>query len=179
MISATATAFVAFLAIFFGNGDDNRCRCSFKIYCLPNIINSLFKTFDFKHKSIDIKYWESYGDKCKLDFNEFDNLSNDQTIKELANEENEIYPFIRSKTSLKEVVETYNDFINSEYDLSLVIIDRRNIEICSKSQEYLNDIVKNFSECNLENKKIKLLDNINLDAKLKCWCQKTDINIYD
>ena len=102
----------------------------------------------------------------------------------LINEENEIYPefaeiFIRNKSSLKADIETYNDFINSEYDLSLIIIDRRNIEICSKKHEYLNEIIEKFSECNLENKKIKLLENINLNAKLKCWRQKTDINIYD
>ena len=43
----------------------------------------------------------------------------------------------------------------------------------------LNEYKKNFF-CRLINfKKIKLLDNINLAAKLKCWRQKTDINIYD
>ena len=151
---------------------------------LPNIINSLLKIFDFEQKCIDIKYWESYGDNGTLDFNEFDNLSSIQIVNELINEENEIYPefaeiFIRNKSSLKADIETYNDFINSEYDLSLIIIDRRNIEICSKKHEYLNEIIEKFSECNLENKKIKLLENINLNAKLKCWLQKTDINIYD
>ena len=128
---------------------------------LPNIINSLLKIFDFEQKCIDIKYWESYGDNGTLDFNEFDNLSSIQIVNELINEENEIYPefaeiFIRNKSSLKADIETYNDFINSEYDLSLIIIDRRNIEICSKKHEYLNEIIEKFSECNLENKKIKL-----------------------
>lgn len=150
---------------------------------LRNSIKTLFNSFDFNEKCIDIKYWESYGDSSDLDFNEFATLSNCQILEELIIKENEIYPefaeiFIRNKSALKTNIETYNDFIVSEYELSLVIIDRRNIEICSKKTEYLDIIIENFSKCNLENKKIKLLDTINLDAKIKCWRHKNDLSIY-
>ena len=73
----------------------------------------------------------------------------------------------------------YDDFIKSDYFMSLVIIDHRNIEICCKDIQVLEKIIKNFKESNLENKRINVLEKIRLDAVISAFRLKSEINIYD
>lgn len=73
----------------------------------------------------------------------------------------------------------YDDFIKSDYFMSLVIIDHRNIEICRKDIQVLEKIIKNFKESNLENKRVNVLEKIRLDAVISAFRLKNEINIYD
>lgn len=152
---------------------------------VKNIISLLLKNIDLTSKDIDLQYWESYDNNtCKLDFNDNKNISSEIIMNNLIKEDNEVYPefvelFIREKTNPKKQISDYKSFTVSSYDLSMIIIDYRNIEICSKNENYLLQIIDNFENSDLENKRISRLEKINTKAVMNAWRSKEDINIYD
>ena len=138
-----------------------------------NIFKVLFKNIDISSWNLNIKYWESYGNSTMTnDYNDLDNIDSESAKKELIYDNSEVYPeflelFIGKTNENIYNLKSYNDFIKSNYFLSLVIIDHRNIEI------------ENFKKSTLKNKKIIVLDKIRLDAVISAYRTSNDINIYN
>jgi len=88
---------------------------------------------------------------------------------------------IRPDFGKKSEIESYSDFISSDYVISVIITDHRNVEICCKNPEWLSFILENAYEYGEKNKNITitLLQNINPKSKLRAWRVKGDISIYD
>lgn len=150
-----------------------------------NIFKVLFKDIDISSWNLNIKYWESYGNSTMTcDYNDLYYIDSDRAKKELIYDDSEIYPeflelFIGKKNEKIYNLKYYNDFIKSDYFLSLIIIDHRNIEICCKDVQLLKKIIKNFKKSILENKKIIVLDKIRLDAVISAYRSDEEINIYN
>ena len=150
-----------------------------------NIIKTLLSGIETKNLHFNLVYWESYG-KCNsdYDFNSEVKVNSEIIKKELFKDKTEIYPefielFIGYEQNYFFEPVFYKDFIESNYILSLVIIDRIHIEICCKEENILKKILENFGNTNLENKKIDILENIRLDASITSYRSKKEINIYD
>lgn len=150
-----------------------------------NIFKELFKDIDISSWNLNIKYWESYGNSTMTnDYNDLDNIDSESAKKELIYDNSEVYPeflelFISKTNENIYNLKSYNDFIKSNYFLSLVIIDHRNIEICCKDAQLLEKIIDNFKKSILENKKIIVLDKIRSDAVISAYRSSKEINIYD
>lgn len=150
-----------------------------------NIFKVLFKNIDISSWNFNIKYWESYGNSTMTnDYNDLDYIDSESAKKELIYDNSEVYPeflelFISKTNENIYNLKSYNDFIKSNYFLSLVIIDHRNIEICCKDVQLLKKIIENFKKSILENKKIIVLDKIRLDAVISAYRTSNDINIYN
>ena len=150
-----------------------------------NIFKILFKDIDISSWNLNINYWESYGDSTMTnDYNDLDYIDSENAKKELIYDNNEVYPeflelFISKTNENIYNLKFYNDFIKSNYFLSLVIIDHRNIEICCKDAQLLEKIIENFKKSILENKKIIVLEKIRLDAVISTYRSSKEINIYD
>lgn len=150
-----------------------------------NIFKVLFNDIDISLWNFDIKYWESYGKSTMInDFNNLEYIDSEIAKKELIYDDCEVYPefsklFISRSSEKTHDLKFYGDFIKSDYFISLVIIDHRNIEICCKDIQVLEKIIKKFKESNLENKRVNVLENIRLDAVILAFRSKKEINIYD
>lgn len=150
-----------------------------------NIFKVLFKNIDISSWNLNIKYWESYGNSTMTnDYNDLDYIDSESAKKELIYDNSEVYPeflelFIGKTNENIYNLKSYNDFIKSNYFLSVVIIDHRNIEICCKDVQLLEKIIENFKKSILENKKIIVLDKIRLDAVISAYRTSNDINIYN
>lgn len=150
-----------------------------------NIFKVLFKDIDITLWKFNINIWESYGKTTMInDYNELDNINSEIAKKELLYEDCEVYPeflelFINNTDENTNSLKTYEDFIKSNCFMSFVIIDHRNIEICCKDFNILNKIISNFKESTLENKRIVILNSIQLDAIICAYRSKNDKNIYD
>ena len=150
-----------------------------------NIFRVLFKDIDISSWNLNIKYWESDGNSTMTnDYNDLDYIDSENAKKELIYDNSEVYPeflelFIGKTNENIYNLKSYNDFIKSNYFLSLVIIDHRNIEICCKDVQLLKKIIENFKKSILENKKIIVLDKIRLDAVISAYRTSNDINIYN
>lgn len=150
-----------------------------------NIFRVIFKDIDISSWNLNIKYWESYGDSTMpKDYNDLDYIDSESAKKELIYDNSEVYPeflelFISKTNENIYNIKSYNDFIKSNYFLSLVIIDHRNIEICCKDVKLLEKIIENFKKSILENKKIIVLDKIRSDAIISAYRSSKEINIYD
>lgn len=124
-----------------------------------NIFKVLFKNIDICLWNFNIHFWESYGETTMMnDYNELEHIDSESAKKELIYDECEVYPeflelFISKSNEKTCNLKTYEDFIQSAYVMTLVIIDHRNIEICCKDINLLNKIISNFNESSLENKK--------------------------
>ena len=140
-----------------------------------NIFKVLFKNIDISSWNLNIKYWESYGNSTMTnDYNDLDYIDSESAKKELIYDNSEVYPeflelFIGKTNENIYNLKSYNDFVKSNYFLSLVIIDHRNIEICCKDVQLLEKIIENFKKSTLENKKIIVLDKIRLDAVISAY----------
>lgn len=152
---------------------------------IKNIIKTLFNGIDIKDYFFNLSYWESYEySNANYDFNAEENVSSDIFKNELFKEELEIYPeFLELFVSKKECDYNepllYKNFIDSDYFLSIIIIDRIDIEICCKEENILKQMIENFNGIPLEDKKVMILDNIRMDASLSAYRCNNEINIYD
>lgn len=150
-----------------------------------NIFKVLFNDIDISLWNFDIKYWESYGRSTMInDFNNLEYIDSEIAKKELIYDDCEVYPeflelFISRSSEKTYDLKIYDDFIKSDYFISLVIIDHRNIEICCKDIQILEKIIKNFKESKLENKRVNVLESIRLDAVILAFRSKKEISIYD
>lgn len=68
-------------------------------------------------------------------------------------------------------INTYSDFLKSNYFLSLSIIDHRNIEICLKNNPFTKKVVENAKKLNADNLKVIELKSISSDSWLSIWRQ--------
>ena len=82
---------------------------------------------------------------------------------------------VRDYNKKDEEVNYYSEFLNSDYFLSISIIDRRNIEICFKTNEIVSKICQNIINIKRKGKRIIELDEIDLNANLLCWRQENGI----
>jgi len=150
-----------------------------------NIFRVIFKNIDISLWNFNIMFWESYGNNTlSSDFNGLDNIDSNLAKQELVYYNSEVYPeflelFLSRGNTIINPIKTYDDFIDSNYFMSIVIIDHRNIEICCKDMEVLKKIIINFSESGLENKRINILKKIKSDAIISAYRSRNDKNIYD
>ncbi len=150
-----------------------------------NIFKVLFKDIDISSWNFNINFWESYGKTTMInDYNELDYIDPTLAKKELIYDNCEVYPeflelFLNTIKENTENITTYKDFIDSNYFMSLVIIDHRNLEICCKDSAILSKVISNFKESNLENKRVVILDSIQSEAVICPYRSKNDKSIYD
>lgn len=150
-----------------------------------NIFKVLFNNIDIYSWNFNINFWESYGETTMInDYNELNHIDSESAKKELIYDDCIVYPeflelFISKSNGRIYNLKTYEDFIESDCVMTLVIIDHRNIEICCKDINLLNKIISNFKESNLENKRIIVLNNIRLDAVVSAYRSKNEKSIYD
>lgn len=150
-----------------------------------NIFKVLFSGIDVSIWEFDVKYWESYGENSlRYDFNELDVIESELIKQELINKNSVVYPeflemFISNKAYYKETIKKYEDFIKSQYFISLIIIDHRNIEICCKDSIIMNQILSNFEKSELTDIKIDRLETIHQSSVLSAYRSKNEKGICD
>lgn len=140
-----------------------------------NILKKIFADIDYFHMDFLVKYWESYGD----DFEDVKFISSYDFKEKVLESEKYILEFcellVRDYNKKDEEVNYYFEFLKSDYFLSISIIDRRNIEICFKTNEIVSKICKNIKDINCKGKRIIELDEIDLNASLLSWRQEKGI----
>lgn len=142
-----------------------------------NIVKDLLVDITFDDFEFDINHWESYGDDIDgsdNDFNVMDDISSNMILRKVFTEDNYVCPefmelLIRNKGTKRTAVKTYKDFIDSDYVISIINYDYRNIEIISKDDRIINKIKDNFSSINVSDKKIIEVNDISFDVELKAW----------
>ena len=138
-----------------------------------NILKKFFEDIDYSNIDFLVKYWESYGD----DFENMEFISS-YDFKEKVLKSEKCFPefcelLVRDYNKKDEEVNYYSEFLNSDYFLSISIIDRRNIEICFKTNEIVSKICQNI--INIKRKGKRIIDEIDLNANLLCWRQENGI----
>lgn len=153
-----------------------------------NILKSILKDIDFDNFIFDTGMYESY------EVNMPDNwiyLSDLETIpshlikkRVLEDEDRIIRPeflelYIRPAAYKYFDVNSYEDFINSDYQMIILVIDARNIEIVTKNQSWLKKIVDNIDSMILDNIDLnfKLINEIKPSALLKCYRDRNEKGI--
>lgn len=142
-----------------------------------NIIKELLNDFKYDEYEFDISHWESFGDDVstpKCDFNEMDVISSVLIKNKIFAENNKINPefmefYVRKIGTKSKNVYYYKDFLESDYFLSIINCDYRNIEVFSKDSKLLEKIKKNYLLLDLNNKTIKEIQQINPNAILQAW----------
>ena len=140
-----------------------------------NILKKFFEDIYYYNIDFLVKYWESYGD----DFENMEFISS-YDFKEKVLKSEKCFPefcelLVRDYNKKDEEVNYYSEFLNSDYFLSISIIDRRNIEICFKTNEIVSKICQNIINIKRKGKRIIELDEIDLNANLLCWRQENGI----
>ena len=140
-----------------------------------NILKKFFEDIDYSNIDFLVKYWESYGD----DFENMEFISS-YDFKEKVLKSEKCFPefcelLVRDYNKKDEEVNYYSEFLNSDYFLSISIIDRRNIEICFKTNEIVSKICQNIINIKRKGKHIIEIDEIDLNANLLCWRQENGI----
>lgn len=153
-----------------------------------NILKKLLKGIDFDKFDFDITYFESYESNMpdKWDYlSELENITSEQAKNRVLNV-NEISAapeflelLIRPITSDKKDIDTYDDFLQSDYVMSIIIIDHRNIEICCKFDKWLLMICDSITSISnlVRFKSIHRLYKIKNEALLSCFRPKGSISI--
>lgn len=152
-----------------------------------NILKKLLKNINFDDYDFDISYIESYESNMPdkwIYLSELENITSELAKNRVLNV-NDISAapeflelFIRQKGANKEDINNYGDFMKSNYVMSIIIIDHRNIEICCKFENWLSIINDNIAS--IENiKNIQNLEKIKSEAILSCFRPKGSINIYN
>lgn len=136
-----------------------------------NIFKILFANIDCSRIEFLVNYWESYGDK----FENYD-LITSSDFKDKILKSEKCYPefceiLIRYNNKYDRPIKYYSDFLDSDYFLSISIIDHRNIEICFKKNKLVSKVCQNILQIGLKGKKIIELDKIDLDSNLSIWRQ--------
>lgn len=142
-----------------------------------NIVKDLLVDIKLDDFEFDINHWESYGDDIDgsdNDFNVMDDISSNMILRKVFTEDNYVCPefmelLIRNKGTKRTAIKTYKDFIDSDYVISIINYDYRNIEIICKDDRIINKIKDNFSSINVSDKKIIEVNDISFDAELKAW----------
>ena len=140
-----------------------------------NILKKFFEDIDYSNIDFLVKYWESYGD----DFENMEFISS-YDFKEKVLKSEKCFPefcelLVRDYNKKDEEVNYYSEFLISDYFLSISIIDRRNIEICFKTNEIVSKICQNIINIKRKGKHIIEIDEIDLNANLLCWRQENGI----
>lgn len=138
---------------------------------VDNIFKCLFKDINTSNLKFKINYWESYGDE----FENYDEIDSN-TFKSKILISGKCFPeFCEIFTSFNGTndcnIDTYSNFLDSQYFLSISIIDHRNIEICLKDNEVTKLIIKNAHSLFADKLKIVELETISSDARLSIWRQ--------
>lgn len=155
-----------------------------------NILRKLFKGIDFSNYIFDTDYIESYETDMPDDwvyFSQLEDISSEQAkvrileVDQMKCAIEFLELNIRPCFGKKYEIELYSDFISSDYVISVIITDHRNVEICCKKPEWLSFILKNAYDYGGKNRIITItpLLNINPKSKLRAWRVKGDISIYD
>lgn len=153
----------------------------FEGYC-DNIFRILFRNINIEKYYFTIQFWESYVPGT-INFDDEDIILSKSTKDDLFSKETKVFPeFLELFLSCEDViseVDDYKTFLSSKYFMSIIIIDHKNIEICCKLDSLLSDVINNFQDSKLKNKKIRILYDIQMKAKLLSNRSKNDISIYE
>lgn len=142
-----------------------------------NIIRELLNGVDILELEFDISHWESFGDDLdgsEFDFNNIEKIPSDLIKNKVFIEDHLVHPefmefYIRKNGTKSKKIYFYKDFLESDYLVSIINCDYRNVEIFSKDEAILERVKNNFSTLDLDNKRIRELDNISLNAVLQAW----------
>lgn len=151
-----------------------------------NILMKILVGIEFADYFFDVNNFESY--EMNMDDN-WKELSNDDTIKSEDAKERiltiddsrakiEFLELnIRYKGSKKADLYDYNDFLDSDYETVIKLIDACIIHIYSKNQEFLKKVLSNLRDYNnsIKFKNLVTLDQISIDEKMVIWYQKSEI----
>lgn len=153
----------------------------FEGYC-DNIFRVLFKDIDIEKYYFTIQFWESYVTGT-INFDKEDIILSKSTKDELISNETKVFPefleLFLSFENFKSEIDDYASFLSSKYFMSIVIVDHRNIEICCKNDDLLKKVIENFQNSQLKIKKVKILNDILMSAKLLSNRSINDVNIYE
>lgn len=148
-----------------------------------NIFKILFKDIDISDWFFQFDYWESYGEHTCVDFNEIEEIDSEFAKNELIYKDTIVYPefielFICKNGDKYEEIHTYKDFKNSNYFLSIILIDHNVIEIYCKDEKLLEQIKLNCIESSLKIKLYTEINNICDEAKMYSNRSVNDKSIY-
>ena len=153
---------------------------------VSNILYYLLKGINLNDWCFELINWESYGeDEVSIELNKMDNIDSNFIKTKIIENKADIFPefaeiYISSKPKNSySNIETYADFMASNYFLTLSIIDHKTIEICCKNYDFLKKIIDNFDSLNLNKKSVVLLKQIHPESKLSPWHSKDEKGIYE
>ncbi|MDE5856055.1 MAG: DUF2691 family protein [Anaeroplasmataceae bacterium] len=87
--------------------------------------------------------------------------------------------FVSKKQNYFDDVETFRDFLNSDYFLSLHIIDCSRIAIFCKNQSILAKIKLTFLQYSLENMSIKEIETVPLNTEMASYARNTSTCMWN
>lgn len=141
-----------------------------------NIIKDLLRGIDLSNYSIDLGHWDAYDDTMdfEIDFNDLGLIKSEKIVNAIFSENSTIRPefmqlFIKDRGKTSSKVLTYEDFLNSNYQLIMTSTDYSNMIVVSKSALLLETIKNNFIQLEVKEKIVKELININLKGSLDAW----------
>lgn len=151
-----------------------------------NVLMKILRGMEFTNYSFDINFFESYEVNMGENWKE---LSNDKSITSEDAKERvltiddsrarieflELY--IRYIDSEKANLYDYNDFLDSDYETVIKLIDACIIHIYSKNREFLKNVLRNIRDYNssIKFKNLILLSKISMDEKMVIWYPKSEI----
>ncbi len=155
-----------------------------------NILKKLLRGIDFNKYDFDINYFESYELNMPEDWDylsDVDEITSEQAKNRILKVDEKcaapefLELFVRPKNTNRRDVVTYQEFLYSNYVMSIIIIDHRNIEICCKNENWLSKIYNNitFLKGVVDFQTVIMIEKITNEAILKCFRPKGTINIYD
>lgn len=86
--------------------------------------------------------------------------------------------FVSKQKEYSMEIETYEDFLRSEYIVSIHILDCYKFAIFSKDESILQRIKENFIKKDLENKTLKEIDFIPLDTEMSAYALSSETCLW-
>lgn len=87
--------------------------------------------------------------------------------------------FVSERKNYYDDVETYGDFLNSNYFLSLHILDCSKVAIFCKNESILAKIKSTFLQYSLENMSIKEIEMIPLNVEMASYARNTSTCMWN
>lgn len=151
-----------------------------------NILLKILVGIEFSSYSFDVSNFESYEENMDEKWKE---LSNDKsitsedakerilTINDLRAKIEFLELYIRYEDVVKVNLYNYKDFLESEYETVIKVIDARIIHIYSKNKKFLKKILSNLKDDSnsIKFKNLIILDEISDDEKMIIWYPKSEI----
>lgn len=151
-----------------------------------NVLMKILEGIAFNNYSFDICNFESYETYMDKNWKE---LSNEKIIESedakerilTINDSRARIEFlelnIRCNNAEKTDIYNYNDFLNSEYETVIKVIDACIVHIYSKNQDFLKKVLSNLRNYNnsIKFKNLIVLDQVPIDEKMIIWYPESEV----